>query len=374
MKFSVSKADLAVAVNAVQGAITDRSLAQIGLKVSRDHQLQCTASDRFLSIYYRIECETEEEITCFVPAKLFSDTVKELPLGRVEFEIIDRLLHIKAGDRYQFHMMIPLIDETMWKDATIPGDVQQIKVPSDKLLYTIEQVQFCINQDTTRNYGAFGYFHSPNQKGLRLVGSDGFRLSYCDIDIDIPSTFFTPGICLSKRALNELLRICNQGYENIELFLNNDRTTLIAKAPNYEIFMRLSTINYPHYPDVVYRGESASVLISRHHLQAVTRRVLLAADQKRALKLKFSPHQLTLSSKTLGSSESFENVALEDYDGTECQIAVNGKFLSDVFSTTTSDKIMIHFSHEKEPIVIKPTEEPTSCHSVHVLVPIQENR
>ena len=36
---------------------------------------------------------------------------------------------------------------------------------------------------------------------LRLVGTDGYRLSYSEIAVQFPDLFLQNGVCLSKRAL-----------------------------------------------------------------------------------------------------------------------------------------------------------------------------
>ena len=77
----------------------------------------------------------------------------------------------------------------------------------------------------------------------------------------------------------------------------------------------------------------------------------------------------------MGSSEGRETVALDDYHGPRFDIAVNGKFLTDVFATTESDNLMLQFNQEsnEDPIVIVPRTEPSDCRSKHVLVPIKQN-
>ena len=62
-----------------------------------------------------------------------------------------------------------------------------------------------------------------------------------------------------------------------------DETTLVAEVPDYRIFIRLSAVKYPNYMGVLPSRKMAVVLVSRPHLQSVTKRVMLAADKSRAL-------------------------------------------------------------------------------------------
>ncbi len=373
MKIQITKTQLTTATARMQGAIAERSLGQIGLHTRQD-SLIVAAADRVLSIYSTLPCEVLEPGTAYVPARLFSDVVKELPDGNVKLTLESAYLVITAGDTDSFTMKLPLGDEVAWKDPLRIKTSNQADVYASKLAYMIEQVQFCVVQDSPRNYGAVGFLHKPSKDTCRLVGTDGFRLSYCEVSQELPEEFLTNGICLSKRTLAELQRMCGEGFEKITLSISDDQNTLVAEVPDYQIFVRLSSVKYPNYMGVVPEKSKSGVMVGRSHLQNVTKRVLLAADKSRALQLSFSDSSLTLNSKTMGSSEGRETVPLGDYQGPQFDIAINGKFLTDIFATTDSPELTLHFNEEskEDPIVIVPKQEPALCRSKHVLVPIKQ--
>lgn len=374
MKIRIAKNLLSLATNRVQGAITERSLAQIGLH-AKGPKLQVAATDRVLAVYSSLECETMKPGTVFVPARLFSDVVKELPDGPVRLEQQAAYLLITAGTADEFTMKLPLIDDLSWREPPVLNTENVAELSAAKLSYMVDQVQFCVAQDSPRNYGTVAFLHKPNKEACRLVGTDGFRLSYCEIEAAMPDGFLDNGVCLSKRALAEIHRMCGEGFEKVRLSIASDETTLVAEVPDYQIFVRLSAVKYPNYMGVLPERKMAGVLVTRNHLQTVARRVLLAADKSRALQLSFSDSSLTLNSKTMGSSEGRETVPLADYHGPRFDIAVNGKFLTDIFSTTESENLTLHFNQEssEDPIVIVPRQEPSACRSKHVLVPIKQN-
>src|SRR5262245_43484077 len=98
MKIQIAKNLLVTATNRVQGAITERSLAQIGLN-AQGAQVQVAATDRILAVYSSLACEVMKGGTVFVPARLFSDVVKELPDGPVRLEQDGAYLVITAGGK-----------------------------------------------------------------------------------------------------------------------------------------------------------------------------------------------------------------------------------------------------------------------------------
>ena len=194
-----------------------------------------------------------------------------------------------------------------------------------------------------------------NRKAINaLVGTDGYRLSFSELEISLPDQFWVQVSVLSKRALSELQRMCGEGFDSVSLSISEDQTTLVAQVPDYQIFVRLSAVKYPNYQGVLPRKKLTPVSIPRPYFQSVTKRVLLASDKTSALQLCFSDSSLTLKSRTVGSSESQESIALTNYQDGERELAINGKFLTDVFSTISSDEVTLNFHSEEDPIVLVP--------------------
>lgn len=373
MKVAVTKELLTSSIARTQGAIAERSLAQIGLNATPTH-LVVAATDQVLAVYSWLPATVAQPGTIFVPAKLFSDVVRELPEGVAKLHLDQSHLVIKAGKGDEFTMKLPVLLDGIWREPPTLETENAAELPASKLAYMIEQVQFCVAPDSPRNYGSVAYLHKPNSSACRLVGTDGFRLSYCEIDTPMPDCFLPNGICLSRRALTELLHMCKEGFPSVRVAISSDQTTLVAEVPDYRLFIRLSLVKYPNYMGVIPTQRMLGVLVSRDHLQSVARRVMLAADKSRALQLSFSDSSLTLNTKTIGSSEGREKVPLADYHGPRFDVAVNGKYLTDVFSIAESDGLTLHFNEEKaeDPIMIVPRREPQDCRSKHVLVPIRQ--
>jgi DNA polymerase-3 subunit beta len=372
MRVKIDKGQLSTATIRSQGAVSERNMAQLGFR-AEGGKLHLLAADRVLAIYNSLDCEVLKEGNVFVPAKLFSDVVRELPDGTVELQAEESQVVVIAGDKREFMMKLPRVDERNWQEPPLLDASQEALLPTDKLAYIIEQVQFCVVPDSPRNYGSVGFLHRPKGNSLRLVGTDGYRLSYAEVELDLPQEFLKNGVCLSTRALQELHRLCSEGFSEVALAVSQDQTTMEARVPGYQLFVRLSAVRYPNYYGVLPKSPLSAVKVQRPYLQNVAKRVLLASDKTRALQLCFSDYSLTLRSRTLGTSEGQESISLADYSQGERELAINGKFLTDVFSTMSSDEVTINFGSDEDPIVLVPFTEPSSCHSMHVLVPIKES-
>ncbi len=362
---------LSLAMARVQGAMAERNLAHVGLNAKKG-RLYVAAADQALAIFNDFPCEIQNEGVVFVPAKIFSDLTRELPEGLVQLEKDGHNLKVTAGPSKEFTMKLPLIEDTQWRDSPSVEYENTASVPVVKLAYMIDQVGTCIATDSPRNYGTVAYMHRPSsdKSALRVVGTDSFRLSFCDIRIDMPDAFLKTGVSLTKRALSELSRLSSEGFENVKLSISDDQTTLVAEVPNYQIFVRLSAVKYPNYSSVIPDLKQRGVLVSTNHMKSVARRVLLAADKSRVLQLSFSDSSLTLSSKNTANSEGKERIGLEGYHGSKCDIAINGKYITDIVNVTGAERMSLQFKDAVEPIVLTPYGEPTDCSTRHILVPI----
>lgn len=371
MKVQLSKSSLQSAVNRVQGATAERNLSQFGLRAA-ENLLTVSGADRVIAIYSETTCETWTPGHVYLPAKLFSDLVRELPDGQVRLETKGAFLELIAGSSDEFCMKLPIAETLPWRDPPKIAYKHLTEVSSIKLAYLISQVHFCLSEDSPRVYGTVAYLHAVDANKIRLLGTDGFRLSYSDMLGDFPPRFLNQGICISKKALGELSRMCGEGHPTLTIGVSEDGTTMMAKLDGYQLFARLSSVDYPDYKSVLTTPKYSAQKVSKTHLNAVVRRVLLASDRTRSLQLSFSGSSLTLSSRTVGASEGKESISLEGYKGPQCAITVNGKFVTDIIGAAVGENLSINFKDPEEPVVIIPQDEMDGCSSQHVLMPIKE--
>jgi DNA polymerase III subunit beta len=269
-------------------------------------------------------------------------------------------------------MKIPLLEEPQWRDPPISAYENTATIPVSKLAYMIDQISSCVTVESPRNYGTVAFLHRPagDKTVLRLVGTDSFRLSFCDIRMSMPDSFLKAGVSLTKRALLELNRLSTEGFEFVKVSISNDNTTLVAEVPNYQIFIRLSAVKYPNYTSVIPDLKQRGVLMNTNHVKSVARRVLLTADKTRVLQLSFSDASLTLSSRNTANSESKERIDLEGYHGPKCDIAINGKYITDIVNVTGAERMSLQYKDGIEPMILTPYGEPADCITKHILVPI----
>lgn len=375
MKLRVAQKDLVAASNRLGGTISEKALGYIALSAA-DGKLSMTSADKILSIYCNVACDVQTPGRVFVPSRLFADGVKQLDDCVVSMEVTGKTLLIKAqgalGNTYD--MKLPVLEDIPWRDPQPIDATTQLVLPTGRLSYMLDQTQFCVAHESTRNYGTVAYLHRIGGDSIRMVGTDGYRLSYSEFATSLPANVLERGICLSKRSLEELARMSAEGFETLRLSVSNDGTTLLAEAPDYRLYTRLSSVEYPEYQGVLPGGTPMTVRVSRPLIQSVVRRALWASDKSLSVHLTFSEGDLLFSAQQSGSTELRENLPIEGFSGTSRRVSLNAKYVNDVFSNTRTEYVTIQiFPGKDDPIVICPVDEPGGVATAHVIVPITDN-
>ncbi len=373
MKIQTSKHQLHRATAGMQACLADKVFSWTAVKTSGEGQILLTASDWLLSIYHRIDGEVAAAGECFVPSRLFSDVVRELPDGAIQLETNAKALVVTAGTAAEFYFKIPLIEDGVWPEPFVLQEEKKLHFGVVELSYMIEQVLPSIVTESSRSFATVGCFHQTEEGYLRLVGTDGVRLSYCEIRAEDDYQRFPNTVCLPRRGLHELARMCGDEGEELALYVIQDKTILAAASERRQVFVRLAAVDYPQYsshlPVVEKRLRSK---VARTALQTVIRRALLAADSTRVVRMQFAKDRLVVSAHS--SSECQEVLALQNSLAKTYKIDMNGKFILDILATMVSDNVWISFQGGDSTLTIEPEIELPACRSRHVIPPIQEER
>ena len=371
MKIQTAKQILSNAANKIQACLSDKKLSHIAMK-TEDNRLILTASDWAMSIYHYIECEVAEHGESFVSLSLFANVVKELPDGAVQLERQETALVVTAGSSFSFKL--PLLDNFSWSEPYTIDKKEELEIDSADFGYFLEQVLPSVRADASRAYGTVGYFHKTTDGRLRLVGTDGCKLSYCEMVIDSESQI-PSDICLEKRGLVELSKICSDNPEKLSIAVIKNNTLLVATTANRQMFIRVSEIDYPDYAEALPdEMNHKKAVVDRVKLQGALKRVLLATDNSHTLQVSFSNGEIEISASNDSSSESREVFAVETCPLKEnVKLDLNGRYVLEFLATITSDNISVWFQDLDHPIVVVPQTEIPNCKSQHVLVPIKES-
>ena len=349
MKFKVEKDVLLNGIQTVQNVITTKAalpiLSNILLEVQQG-SLRLTATDLDVGISCVIPVETLEIGAITIPAKRFSDIIKELPAESVDI-ITKKNNQVNIHtDTCEFKIMglareeFPKLPE--FKDREV------IKFEQSALKQMLTLTSFAVSFDETR-YILNGILFKINKNNLTLVATDGKRLAIIDrkLGTDFEKEI---NIIIPIKTIHELNRNLKDEGE-ISLILGNNQ--VLFDLGNVVIISRLIEGEFPDYRQVIPPASNAKMKIDRAQFLLATRRAsLLSTPDYQAVKLELFKNKLVVSKSTPDVGESREEVAVE-YQGKELAIGFNPNYLIDVLKNLTEESVEFELSDSEKPGVIR---------------------
>lgn len=349
MKLKTTKDVLSNGIQKVQSVITTKStlpiLSNILIEAQQD-KIKLTATDLDIGISCVIPVETQELGAITLPAKRFSDIIKELPDDNINITTKKNNQVIIETESCQFKIMgLPHEDFPRVPEFKEGGTIH---LEQSTLKEMLALTSFAVSFDETR-YILNGILFKINQNNLTLVGTDGKRLAVFKksleqrVDKEIK-------IIVPLKTIQELNRNL-QEEGGLSVLLGNNQVLFDLK--DVVIISRLIEGEFPDYQQVIPPVSDNKINIGREQfLLAVRRAALLSTPDYQAVKLETFKNKLVVSKSTPEVGESREEVAVE-YQGKEMAIGFNPNYLIDVLKNLKEEKIEFELTDSEKPGAIR---------------------
>jgi len=349
MKLKFEKDVLLNGIQVVQNVITSKSALPILSNILIETQpggLRLTATDLDIGITCVIPVDIQEQGAITIPAKRFSDIIKELPVNTAEITTKKNNMVIIETELCQFKIMglpkeeFPKLPE--FKDKEV------VLLEQSVLKEMLNLTSFAVSFDETR-YILNGILFKIGKNSITLVATDGKRLAIVDKKITHP-TDKDISIIVPIKTIHELNRNLKEDGELSLVLSNNQALFDLGKVV---IISRLIEGEFPDYRQVIPLLVNNKMKVSREgFLLAVKRAALLSTPDYQAVKLELFKNKLVVSKSTPDVGESREEVAVE-YSGKEMAIGFNPSYLIDALKNLSDDAVEFELSDSEKPGVIR---------------------
>ncbi len=283
-----------------------------------------------------VSAKTLLDIVSLVPDA--SLTIKKLPNNYAEIT--------SGAAHYKIVGMAPEEFPKLPKEENAP----LVKLSGTVLLEMIKKTQYAISTDETR-YILNGVFFEPREAGkVRMVATDGHRLSLIERDL-VGDFKLKSGVIIPRKGLFELKRLLEEAPE-AECQLGFAENSALFKKPGLSMVMRLIDGQFPEYQRVIPKEGEKQVLVNRgRFFDALKRIALLSADKSNAVRVALSDNllRITANSPDLGEAKDDLEVA---YRGASLTVGFNAKYILDVLGAMDSDEVSIELGDEHSPGVM----------------------
>ncbi len=314
-----------------------------------------TATDLEIAVKAKHPADIKKEGKATVSAKKLYEVVKELPDKRVLMRQKENQWVEVSSGKSIFNIM-GISAETF---PTLPPHQEEefINVKSQTLREMIEKTIFSVSNDESR-YNLTGVFLTQKkeaEKEIRMVATDGYRLSLIDRPLESMIVGLEEGILLPKKGLTELNKLLQE--EGEEMSIKMKQNNCIAKKDDTILVMRLLDAEFPDYRQVIPPKSRHQLKMDRIALLESLHRVsILSSEKTKGVKFHFMQDTLELSSYSPDIGEAKEELSIE-YKGEDIIVGFNARFILDVLNILNSDQILFHLEDGVSPSVIRPTDD-----------------
>jgi len=358
MNFTIEKEVFLKGLARVQGIVEKRNTIPVLSNVlleGEDGELRLTATDLEVGMQSTYPANIRKPGKVTVSAKKLYEIIKELPDNLVSFNAKENCwIEVECG-KAQFNIVGLSADEFPNFPKSDKG--QFLSLASSLCKEMIEKTFFAVSQDESK-YNLNGIFCQiqENNKQLRLVATDGHRLSMIDKEItSTESSQLSKGVILPRKGILELKKLAEEGEGELQLhFMDNNA---VVSKDRTVIIMRLVDGEFPDYSRVIPKtNEQKAMIAVDPFLHALRRMIILSSEKSRGVKLNFKNNLLELSSSNPELGDAREELDME-YQGPELSVGFNARYLLDILQVQDQDKICMILKDNLSPGLVKPIKD-----------------
>jgi len=367
MKFSLTREHLLSALQTVGGVVEKRQTMPILgnlLFQIHDHTLTITASDLEIETRATTPIESSEgDFETTLPATKLISIVRSLPDGLLVTLAFDQTRCQLSAGRSQFKL------STLPADDFPTIDLSQtelaLTLPQQQLKQLIASTAFAMAHQDVRFY-LNGMLFDLSQKTLRVVATDGHRLSTCATELDCDDLAPTQAI-LPRKGVLELQKLLADSDETVHFALAKNYLTVQLKSIVFTC--KLVDGRFPDYKRVLPQHNDQLAVAQKDFFKSLLQRAaILSNDKFKGVRLALKPNLIAVHAQNSEQDESHEDMSIE-YQGPEMEIGFNVNYLLDVLGALTQEQATLSLKDANSSCMIESNID--ECHCQHVIMPMR---
>ncbi len=375
MKFVISTQELNYLINKCQNVVASQQKATIPilsnfLIEAANDELVITATDLTVGVRCFTEAKILEEGATTLPARRFSQLIKELTATNVEISTNEAEVTEIIADSSRFKL-------NGMKKSEFPSlpnmtDAVQFKISQTDLKDMLYRTAFAVSREDNR-YVLTGVYMQIANGIATFVGTDGKRLAKTHISIKV-DLGFTGGYIIPLKAVEEIYKNLTEEGE-ATVFLMHDK--IAVEASDTMVVTKLLSGDFPDVNRVIPQKADQLLSLHREELMTLLRQIaLFTVDSNHSVRFTFSDGELKLTANTMDIGEG--NVSMPvNYKGPKLEIAFNPNFFLDILRHSKNESVTMGVIDAYNPGFITDYKdtivEPGNISPLFVLMPMRLN-
>ena len=366
MKITCSKESLLKIIGIAENVISTKSSISILSNIlinAKDNKIKITACEAKLNFFGFIGADIQEEGSISVNCNKFYSIAKKLPGEEISIVLDkDNILIIKPKNNNKIQYKLKGIDTEKFPVIKEIEDIEFFSIKQDVFSDMIKKTIFAVSQNENRRFVS-GIYFEKHENSLKMVATDGKRLSFIKKDITIPDNL-DKGIIIPPKILNETIKLCTDNGD-IQLALTDKN--IYIKIDNFSFISNLLEGNFPPYEKVIPYNQNIMMKIDRIQLYQSLDRISQISD-KESHKINFliSEKSLKITSEDMSIGSGEETIAVES-NCKDFNIFLNYLFVTEALNVIKNDNVIFEFKDPKNTIVIR---EENNDDFIYIMMPM----
>lgn len=316
-----------------------------------ENGLVITGTDLEIQLVASIKLDSIESGETTVPARKFLDIIRLLPNeAEIKIELKDNKVKVSSG-RSRFSLnTLPAENYPEFSESEFN---HQFLINAEKIKKALDKTVFSMGNQDVRYYLNGLLFHISNSK-LKLVASDGHRLSIYEDDIGI-ATDYEERIILPRKGIIELSRLLDDEETELNIQFSNSNIKIYVRDMVFSA--KLVDSKYPDFSKAFNQDFLNPIHIQKQLLKdALTRVAILSHEKFKGVSLEISNNLFRINSHNPENDEAEEELIIE-YQGDSISITFNAQYLLDAVTNLNSELAVLTISRNKSCCIVEEPEQ-----------------
>jgi DNA polymerase-3 subunit beta len=315
-------------------------------------KLTLLATDLELQVSTQLDAPEGDDFAITIAARKLFDIVRALPDGaKVKLDSKDNQVVVSAGKSRFTLQTLPAADFP--RVETGAGLGEPIRLPQRTLKRLLQLVQFAMASQDIRYY-LNGMLLVLDGKQLRVVATDGHRLSYAETELEQAAD--AREVIIPRKTVLELSKLLTDVDDPVELRIGSNQVTLTV--PGTELVTKVVDGKFPDYQRVIPVSQPRTLVAQRQSvMQALQRAAILSNEKFRGVRLVMSNNTLGIVCNNNEQEEAADEIEVS-YTGDPLDVGFNVTYLLDGMGAVGSDDIVLSLGDANSSMLLTSPGEP----------------
>jgi DNA polymerase-3 subunit beta len=335
--------------------------------------LYLTGTDLETGIREELTAKINEKGNASVSAKKLYEIVRELP---------EEAIHIRKKDNQWITLQcgksifnLAGLDPEEFPSLPAYQEGNFSTVSTGLIREMIEKTVFAASNEESRyhlNGVLFAQARQAGEEMLRMVATDGHRLSLVDRQNKKISGIDEKGIIMPKKGILEVKKIIGDrnGEEEMGIYFN--ATHGFFKLGKSLTVIRLIEGEFPEYEQVIPKGNDKKLVMLKERIVSSLKRVSTMANERMEgvkFSLKINSMEMSSAHQDFGDAQEEVEVA---YDGPPLQVGFNARYLIEALNVIDTEEVLMELKDDGSPGILKPSSPaPGVSNQISIIMPMR---